>query len=769
MLYFFNTVNSFFIFAGLTSFLLLLFFTLDYDKLTLFQGIYLPLTILALFLACRIADFYPLFILMNIPALVYLVASLPLSAIMGLLLLNTAILILTQILFMGIPDSIVGRNPKIIPIKLFNSLLTVAPTTVSFTISLYFSQLLSLMLLNASQAVSSWPQVLLWMATFMAALFTFLFRPKNRHTQNLKLPITKTYFDRVIVLNIDGCRLDIFDELALPHITQLASEGTRFKYGLRTVYRALTNPAFASLMTGAAPEEHGIRDNNLGQSIKVEGLPDIVPTLLYGSMHIKHFSKKSWEVKVISLPTHSIYRSDEEMVRLLKEDLMGRPEVRLFIADFSEADFLGHAFGSTSRQYKEALKNIDEKIGSFIYWLKAQNLEENTAVIICSDHGISEIDHSYLIRKSERYVPCILWGRGIRKNLALEEVYSIRDIANTISYFMGVPYPNRAKGRVFIESLEGVDAEKTRRQFVEQLNEAFYNTISEDYVANHPEIYLGDLDFWKARLSETLGQSSGRKLRFLDFGCGAGFVGEVFQNLPHSSSKTEEFLCHDPSTAMLEQARARLKADYFHFEANWSRIEEGGEGFDVIAINSVLHHLYEPESMFAKLKILLNPGGLIIGAREPNSDFFRKSFQARSLAAAYKAIGGGKRIAEKYVTPINEYLKTHFGWATEFSEEEIFQVVEFHSPVEQYRFGIEPSRGFSASTFIDDFLEDMEVLGLETYTSFFHRGAADRKKLLKRLAARAFNTMFAQGNLIAYWARKPGGHSRRRTGEKCAD
>jgi len=56
----------------------------------------------------------------------------------------------------------------------------------------------------------------------------------------------------------------------------------------------------------------------------------------------------------------SIYRSDDVMVSWIKEDLESRPEVRLFVADFSEADFLAHAYGSTSAQYKDALRRTDE-------------------------------------------------------------------------------------------------------------------------------------------------------------------------------------------------------------------------------------------------------------------------------------------------------------------------------------------------------------------------------------------------------------------------
>ena len=74
---------------------------------------------------------------------------------------------------------------------------------------------------------------------------------------------------------------------------------------METVYRALTNSAFASILTGTPPTVHGVKNNNFGQHIRTQGVPDIVPTILYGSMHVEHFSKDEWHTRIVSLPTTS--------------------------------------------------------------------------------------------------------------------------------------------------------------------------------------------------------------------------------------------------------------------------------------------------------------------------------------------------------------------------------------------------------------------------------------------------------------------------------
>ena len=69
--------------------------------------------------------------------------------------------------------------------------------------------------------------------------------------------------------------MDYFKELDLPAARRLEKEGTSVENGAQTVYRALTNPAFASILTATPPTVHGVKNNNFGQSIRVQGLPDI--------------------------------------------------------------------------------------------------------------------------------------------------------------------------------------------------------------------------------------------------------------------------------------------------------------------------------------------------------------------------------------------------------------------------------------------------------------------------------------------------------------
>ncbi|MDQ4128270.1 MAG: alkaline phosphatase family protein, partial [Actinomycetota bacterium] len=65
---------------------------------------------------------------------------------------------------------------------------------------------------------------------------------------------------RVIVVVIDGCRLDSFREAEKPYLERMMQAGTVYD-NVETVYPARTVVCFSSMLTGAAPEAHGITSN----------------------------------------------------------------------------------------------------------------------------------------------------------------------------------------------------------------------------------------------------------------------------------------------------------------------------------------------------------------------------------------------------------------------------------------------------------------------------------------------------------------------------
>ena len=451
VIYLFNTINSFCILASIFALLLTYFFIP-------FPLVVIPMIGAAItsFVLMKVADWHPYYVPCALLSMVYLFISYaPEYQVYLLALAGVAVFYLAVILVInGGPQIIVGRDITIPFYMLAHCLTTVVPTTLSLPISVFFGYLLTFSVLItghvAHDSLTLTPILLTLAINVGCALLVRKRLPSNipinqyRPAQEISKP-----FKKVVILNIDGGGLDMVNKLNLPTIKRLTRDGAHVKNGLLTVYRALTNPAFGTILTGATPEDHGIFDNNIGQSLKVEGLGDLAKITIYGCMHMKHFAKDGWETKIVSLPVIGIQKSDDVAMEWLLDDLSNDKKTQLFVFDYSEADFCGHSYGGQSKQYKEALRKVDERIAKVVSAIESLEDSEDIAVIVCADHGIHNLDHGYRLFRGESYVPCIFYGKRIKPGYVIEGDGMINDICLTAAWMLGKGYPANAQGQVF--------------------------------------------------------------------------------------------------------------------------------------------------------------------------------------------------------------------------------------------------------------------------------------------------------------------------------
>ena len=129
ILYFFNTINTYYLVAGIASYLIV--HPHPVSPAAIAAGLLFAV------LTAKLADFYPYFAIAAAVVLVVVSvwAGMAGAALGMLLLVNTIACIATMMVFMGIPDTIVSRDVTIAPRKLLNSIPTVTPTTVSLSMN----------------------------------------------------------------------------------------------------------------------------------------------------------------------------------------------------------------------------------------------------------------------------------------------------------------------------------------------------------------------------------------------------------------------------------------------------------------------------------------------------------------------------------------------------------------------------------------------------------------------------------------------------------
>lgn len=55
--------------------------------------------------------------------------------------------------------------------------------------------------------------------------------------------------------------------------------------------------------------------------------------------------------------------------------------------------------------------------------------------------------------EGERFVPFIMHGPCIRKGVKVDGLHSLVSVAPTMSYLLGAPFPNKARGPVLTEAI----------------------------------------------------------------------------------------------------------------------------------------------------------------------------------------------------------------------------------------------------------------------------------------------------------------------------
>ena len=104
---------------------------------------------------------------------------------------------------------------------------------------------------------------------------------------------------------------------------------------------------------------------------------------------------------------------------------------RFSVVHLVTADLAGHDHSWTSPEYIDGIEFVDGQVGEIIQQLKANNLFDQTMLVLASDHG--GVDHGHGgSSDTELYTPLIFHGPGIKNGLKLRGTNQNVDITATL-------------------------------------------------------------------------------------------------------------------------------------------------------------------------------------------------------------------------------------------------------------------------------------------------------------------------------------------------
>ncbi len=258
---------------------------------------------------------------------------------------------------------------------------------------------------------------------------------------------------RVYVVVVDGANRQRLWQANATTMDRLAREGTEYLC-VEPAYPARTVVCFSSMLTGAAPPEHGMRSNfapRLG--VRCESVFDVLERhgrkgRLVGIAHLLDPFGEDVVRSVTSVqPTERIDHSLAAAARRCVEE----EDPDLLVLQLLAADQLGHVRGTRNPEYLDQLAETDDRVGDFLAFLAERGKLEDATVILMADHGQGRgIGGHGHMDWGETPVPFVVWGRGAVAGAVSSRPRSVCELAVTISQLLGVEAPASARGRPLV-------------------------------------------------------------------------------------------------------------------------------------------------------------------------------------------------------------------------------------------------------------------------------------------------------------------------------
>lgn len=268
----------------------------------------------------------------------------------------------------------------------------------------------------------------------------------------------------VVLVGFDGFGAYAFDSSDIPNLRLMMADGS-WSLKARSVLPSSSAVNWASMIMGAGPTLHGYTE----WDSKVPEIPSVTKDKygifpsVFGVLHNQKPQLKSgviytwdgigylFEKEAVDLDLHT----SNDTVSLAKTiEFLKSEKPALTFVHFDEPDGVGHNIGHRTPEYYKMVHGlVDNYVGAIRQSIKDAGMEDNTIVIVTSDHGGVGKGHGGK-SMDEVQIPWIITGPGIKKNHEIKDVIITFDTAATIAYALRLKAPQAWRGKPVLEAFE---------------------------------------------------------------------------------------------------------------------------------------------------------------------------------------------------------------------------------------------------------------------------------------------------------------------------
>jgi choline-sulfatase len=299
----------------------------------------------------------------------------------------------------------------------------------------------------------------------------------------------------VLLITLDTLRADHLScygskKVSTPNIDALATRGVRFNQAVAQV--PLTTPSHASILTGAYPQIHKLRDNG---GFVLDGLIPTLATITkearfdtaafvgaavlnrHFGLHrgFDHYGDNLNEKRDAKLLPGVVaeLRGDAVTRRALDWlDQRAKPSQRTARArnfflwtHYYDPHFPydpPEPFGSRFQKdkYSGEIAYVDLQVGELLKGLAARGLAERTLVVLMADHGESlgdhgEFTHGVFLYDSTMHIPLMIAGPDVPADKVITQQVRSIDVMPTILDYLGLSPGDQSQGTSLLPAMVG--------------------------------------------------------------------------------------------------------------------------------------------------------------------------------------------------------------------------------------------------------------------------------------------------------------------------
>ncbi len=209
---------------------------------------------------------------------------------------------------------------------------------------------------------------------------------------------------KVLLIGIDGIRVDILQAAATPNLDALAAAG-ELTLAARIRPKTVSGPGWSSMLIGVWMDKHGVENNDF-RSSRYDQYPDFLTRIELLRPELSTFAIVDWPPLGTSqdggpLLSHKIdlvinvngdnlgYGPADELSVELAADRLQHGDPDATFVYLGDPDVVAHDTSSLSNEYRAAIETADRQVGVLLDAVRARTTydQEDWLIISSTDHG----------------------------------------------------------------------------------------------------------------------------------------------------------------------------------------------------------------------------------------------------------------------------------------------------------------------------------------------------------------------------------------------